>query len=282
MKGAGAPDITIKYNGGDADQHEIDVRLLGQSLIGFERIISDGVIYLSEGRLPKKGERAPLVIRANEPQAGSVELCMVFGATWGVLPLALPLIKFQDAKIIFEWVAFVLKFISGKGDAEGHMDAYLKLQELHAAERGATEERWLAHSQHSTDQLHQLIDKLTTSVTKIGLLSGSAEHLSVDVPMADAIRAKTVPEFSDIEKMTLLVDGFSHHSKTLKVERPDEPGKFMNAVIKDPAFDEVPNIYTQSAEAKSRISAAVKLARKNGKLEQIYILDAAEHTGPAS
>lgn len=56
--------ILIRYDGRDADIHTVDMRLLGRSLQGFDRIISDGIILLSEKGLPKHGERAILRVKA--------------------------------------------------------------------------------------------------------------------------------------------------------------------------------------------------------------------------
>ena len=45
--------IRIKYDGLDADRHEVDMRLFGRSLIGIDKIISDQIIFLTENRLPR-------------------------------------------------------------------------------------------------------------------------------------------------------------------------------------------------------------------------------------
>jgi hypothetical protein len=54
------PDIRIRYDGGDANNGSIDMRQLGRSLQGADKIISDGLIVLIQGRSPKRGERAPV------------------------------------------------------------------------------------------------------------------------------------------------------------------------------------------------------------------------------
>ena len=51
--------LIIKYDGGDA-KHTVEMRALGLSLIGFERIVSDGLIFMGHNRLPKRRERHQL------------------------------------------------------------------------------------------------------------------------------------------------------------------------------------------------------------------------------
>ena len=70
-------DFRIVYEGGDADGHAMDMRALALSMLGAERIISDGLIILTERRLPRRGERAPVIYPdvPFEPSAGCVWLC---------------------------------------------------------------------------------------------------------------------------------------------------------------------------------------------------------------
>jgi hypothetical protein len=79
--------LLIEYDGGDADSHTVDMRLLGESFQGIDRIISDMIIVTSARRLPKRGERAPLVVKAYEPKPGSVTIPTVIQESAGLLQL---------------------------------------------------------------------------------------------------------------------------------------------------------------------------------------------------
>jgi len=70
--------ICIKYEGGDADHHAVEMRTLASSLLGFERIISDGLILFGNGRTPKRGERHELTVKVREPEAGSSITLLIF------------------------------------------------------------------------------------------------------------------------------------------------------------------------------------------------------------
>jgi hypothetical protein len=51
------PDIRIKYEGGDANNGSIDMRQLGRSLQGADKIISDGLIVFIHNRPPSPARR---------------------------------------------------------------------------------------------------------------------------------------------------------------------------------------------------------------------------------
>lgn len=58
------PSIRITYDGGDADRNRIDMRLLGMSLEGADRITSDGILVFLHSRLPKGVSRVPACLQA--------------------------------------------------------------------------------------------------------------------------------------------------------------------------------------------------------------------------
>lgn len=106
--------IQLVYDGGDAAHHAIDLRLLGQSLVGIDRIVSDGLIILSTGRLPKKGERATVITKIQEPVAGSYTIAGYWQEISTALAVGVPIITNIGTDIISEYVKSVLFYFSGK------------------------------------------------------------------------------------------------------------------------------------------------------------------------
>lgn len=105
-------------------------------------------------------------------------------------------------------------------------------------------------------------------------LNGSAAPaFIIDLPTADAIRAKGELEVTSLQEIDLRLDGFVHHTKKLNVENPENPGTFISADIRDPAFDVVPNAYTEAANVKGVLRVQAKLGYRAGVLEKIYIMD---------
>lgn len=90
--------------------------------------------------------------------------------------------------------------------------------------------------------------------------------------MADAIRAKEPLEVGDMEKMTLKLDGITLHNRSVKIEMPNQPGRFVTAEVRDPAFDDPHGPY--SAVLGETIVAEVKpMRRPNGDVVKLYVMN---------
>lgn len=283
-----AGQIRIVYDGLDADQHQVDMRLFGRSLIGIDKIISDQIIYLTENRRPNQRERAPLIIRAQPPIEGSAEVFGALSPAIGMLPLAWEFITGGSGEFLWRTLSWVLDYHAGrKTAAEQNLDALLELQKMQEKARAQSEERWHQSEAEWRNGMFDLAKHLHGAarnvVAPIGpsverLLIGTREKVGeeFDVPEAAAIRYEGDAEVSELEKMVVSVDGFQHHNKTLKVERPDTPGSYMTADVRDPAFENTPNIYTQAAEQKAMLEITGKRLYRGGRLERIYIFDASK------
>ena len=269
--------IRIKFDGGDADQHTVDMRLLGQSLQGFDRIISDGIILLSEGRFPKKRERAFLRVKAYAPREGSHEISALIQEAPGYLTLGWQLLSASEGKIIWHWLSLVIKYYGGrKSDAKEHLAAMLEINKQHLDARAVSDDAWRGMVMTLVDRLGsaavQAAAPVGPSVRDAGVKVGASEETVIDEAMADAIRAKGEIDVSDLQVMTLVTDGFSHHGRTLRVEHPLEPGRYFTASVKDPLFDLIPNQYTEAASKGASIIVQAKAAYRAGQLERLYIM----------
>ena len=93
---------------------------------------------------------------------------------------------------------------------------------------------------------------------------------------AEPARSSEAAGTGQMETMHLTVDGIIHHARQLKVHHPDRPGKFATAVVRDPAFDSLPNIYTEAASKLGRIRATVEISRRTRtkEIQAIYVLEA--------
>jgi hypothetical protein len=283
-----SPQIHIKFDGLDAANHVVDMRLLGKSLQGYDRIISDGIILFTQKRLPRRGERAPILIKAQAPKEGSQDIFAILQENASVLPFGWQILTDGTSNFIWHWVSFVLERIGGrKADSERHLEAMLEIIKTHSAERAQSEERWLAHDAAWRDQLFELVNRLIpaagqavapvgTSASHTGFKAGSSPMTMVDQAMADAIRSKGELDISEMQTITLKTEGFRDHDKKLFIVNPEADG-FLSAIVNDPLFIEETNPYIEAAARKGEIQVKAKLARRAGQLERIYILDFERH-----
>lgn len=277
-------DLKISYSGGDADKHAVEMRALALSLLGMEKIISDGLIFMGEDRMPKRKERHQLAVKAKEPEAGSAVIPVDLDSLATLLPLGWWVLQTGAGEVVGHFMTYVFALLgSRKSEADEAMEQLARIREIEARERVETQRQWLEHEAGWRDQLFTLANRLAAAaikaVTPVGpsvdqlKLNGAAPPFTVDLPTADAIRAKGELEVTELREIDLRLDGFVHHSKKLNVENPESPGTFISADIRDPAFETVPNVYTEAANTKSTLRVLAKLGYRAGVLEKIYVMD---------
>lgn len=269
--------IEIRYDGIDATDHVIDMRLFGESLIGLERALSTGLNSLAHGQIVNSRSRPSLEIKATPPRPGSVEFDAVVEMAKGALPILGPLLVKEGAAIARLLIAAILKKNAGqKKQSEADVDRIVEIAKINAADR-ANERQFV----------QDLVDRLAPSaksiVSPVGRsceaisVSDGAETTEVDAPMAEAIRSKMPLEVSDMETVTIRFDELDRGKRKARVEIVSEPGRFVGAEIRDPSYDDFPNAYSSAFNEGRAIQVSAKLSRRreDGELVKLHIMDTA-------
>jgi hypothetical protein len=277
--------IKIDYDGLDADGHMLDLRLFGEAAIGLDKLANTGLIAISDFRLPKRGERFPLRVLAQEPREGTFEYFAILAPlAASTLPLVHELFYTVAGEVLWRWLSWVASMMGGRPkEAEPHFKALMDLtKEIHKG-RIESEDK---QRQFFLDVLDKVQPAARGFVAPVGPSANSvtigAQNedgplllTHIDVPMADAIRSKEKLEVGDMEKMRVRVDGLIHHNRQLKVELPDQPGRYFTANVRDPAFSDESNIYMDAVASQGYLDVSAKPSRKqDGTLQALYILDA--------
>lgn len=264
------PHLIVRFQGAGADQHRVDLRQLGHSLIGIDRIVTHGLFALEAGRLPKKREPLPFLLHTAAPQRGCVEVQIWLVAGGVFLPFVHDIFVTMASDILWRWIRGVLLRMAGReSDADANFEKVIELLDRVDARR---------HLEML--QLQKLAMAATQAVTPIGQSCNSiafpqgGEDAEIDLPLAEAIRSKGKVKVGDMERMRVKVDGFTHHNKQLKVVHPNEPGRFVTAYVQDPAFADAPNVYTEAATNESWLDVTAKPTIKDGRIHALYIMDA--------
>lgn len=266
--------IEIRYDGIDAGDNVIDMRLFGESLIGLERALSTGLNAIAHGAIPRSRAKPTLEIKASPVRPGSVELDAIVEIAKGALPLITPFLIQHGPKIARLLISAIVKRGAGqKKQSEADVDQLVELAKINAADRAG--ERQLIF-----DLVDRLAPAASAIVAPVGRscealqISDGTHTTEVDVPMAQAVRSKAELEVSDMMTMRIRIDGVVVHTRTLKVEDPDEPGRFVSAEVRDPAFTDGENIYTRSVTKFLNVQA--KATYRDGRLFKLHIMDAKE------
>ncbi len=253
------------------------MRDLGHSLVGIERIITAGMFALENGTFPKSNEKLPFVVHTHAPRRGSIEF-----ATWlvstGLVPVFYELYLSKTGDILWNWMSAVMFGLGGrKRDARRHLDKVLDILGV------VNEQRHI-----EIVELYKLAHASRNAVRPIGHScerivfggSGPDQRTEIDIPIADAIRSTVNCEVGDMERIRITVNGFAHHDRQLKIVDPDDPSRFIVAVVRDPAFDITPNIYTNAASYRGELDVHAKRMIRGGRNHKLYIMDAKPVEGP--
>ena len=77
-----------------------------------------------------------------------------------------------------------------------------------------------------------------------------------------------------MENIVVDVDGFIYSQRQLKVRHPDVPEKLVTALVHDPQFNSIPNVYTEAALRRGSLLITCKTTWKDGKIYQLHVSDA--------
>jgi hypothetical protein len=278
------PNIRIIYDGGDANANTIDAKLFGQSLQGIDKLISDALIIITQERLPKKGERAPLILKAREPKPGSFVTDGYLQETVGLLALGYPIITTIGTDILSHYITAAVDFFRGRDrTAEMAIEAIAKLHQDTVVANDRTDERRHIEQMGMQELLRlsiasngasaiNYVSPVGRSVSNASFIGGTNQPITVDENGADEIRQFDRVEWLAVGSLRLKTDGFKFHTNGLSVENPEGDGYFM-ADVNDPAFEEESNAYTVAAQKRSEIEVLARKGYKNNKLAKIQIVD---------
>lgn len=275
--------FVIKYDGGDADSHSIDMKLFGESLQGIEKLISDLLIVGSYKRLPKKRERAPLVVKAGEPTQGTVTVPVGLSEAAIYLQLGWQIFGENTSEIIGNWLKGVVAFNLGKSsEAEQAMQhvADIAARTTSVLEK-AQDQRHIETMEmlalirqilpKTSNPLTQAVAPVGRSVERLWLRFRNVPQIEVSASDAESIRARAELEWQPIAPWALRTDGFVFHNRKLDIEHPDRAGYF-RADVEDPAAELEGNAYAQAAQRKALIGVQARAAYRAGELERLVIL----------
>lgn len=286
----------IKFDGGDADNHSVDMRLLGESLQGIERIASDLLVAVLNNRVPKKGERTPFVVKAYEPEAGTLTIPVAIQESAALLQLGWQIFGPNASDILANWFKAVLLYHSGKKtEAEQAMEHVSEMAQMHNDALKQIDANRHEELMGMQSILQSLIEKLgpaaTQAVAPVGpsvrrlwffsSRKSEAPQLEITAEDADHIREKSSLEWSNLQQITLQTDGYVFHNRRLSVAHPQKSG-FFSAEVEDPVAEVENNPYAVAGARKALINVDAKLGFRSGTLERIVILNFLSEVGRAA
>lgn len=273
------PHLTISFKGAQASENQLNMRQLGKSLIGMDRIISIGLDIMERGEIRKNIKRSPFEIRVAEPRSGSFEIYAWLEASSLFLPLFHEVFLTGASEILWRWTSTVL--LKNSGRHKESTEHYAQLIDVVGSVVETVNEIDLRRHEEILT-LQKLKQPCRDVVSPVGdscdriILSVGDKNTEIDLPMAHVIRSREQLFVSEIKRIVVKVDGFNHQNRQLKVTHPDFPNRFFTAYVRDPDFGNRPNIYTDAAVNQKTLLVTVEEIRRveDNELKQMHIFEA--------
>ena len=298
-----SPHLIIRFRGADADDHRLDMRRLGEALIGVDRLVTHGLVALETGKFLRGREPRPLAMWASGPTPGCLEVSAWLTAVAGVAQPVYQAYVSAAPDLVLSWVKSVLTGRAGEtgmamqtaaqavqalSDAnerlseQAHRVEEHRHQEAMAAEEHRHQEAMAAEEHRHQEKMlmlsatPQIAGAAVQIVAAVGrscddiIISNDNDELVVDVEMATAIRARS--STGDVEKIRVRVRGVSLERGRVHLQLPSlhvVPGHVL-----DPLFADVPNAYTVALGRQSPLDVIVRPVMRDGQLRSYYVLGA--------
>lgn len=269
----------VRYEGGDAERHLIEMSSLAESLDGFSRIYAVVGHFVSTGQYAKQIQALSVRTYAQAPEAKCFSL--------------LGMVDFVGSTQIFS--GFAGAIFSGVvavvlGRSRNSKEEMKNLRDMF--------EQHLAYSKDQTDRMMDTVDRLADAlrpsvkkaVSPVGKTcrsidlydNGSKSH-TIDQAMKDAVNSENDVEIVPIREYWVVLSAFDRYSQTCKVHfvdgdsesdiEDDGTPRRIPAEINDPSTMLEDNPYIRALGSAKPVKVMAKAMLKDGMISKLYISD---------
>lgn len=270
--------IRIRYDGLDADRHQIELTCLGESLIGASKLLGVAGHFAITGKYVKKAPALSVRVMAQPPKAECYEIIGLLVSLNGALPFS----PEATTKLVQQIVTYILAKFGGRRDiAERAMDlAETAIQEMGATSRAHAEVTKAAIDLLAEGQRHaarQLVAPVGVTCQTLQLGAPDRGAIEVDKPMRDAICAQEPVETMDELTYQVFISELDMQTHSCKVSllQDNDPSVRYSGEITDPVVTAANNPYSLAMAKKQWISVRGKAQLKNGVFDKLYISNTA-------
>lgn len=267
--------VTIRFDGLDAEAHELDLFALGESLKGIARIAAVAGNFALTQKYSRYFTAHDVKVVAREPKANcfSMQVVWNFVQQQQILSGAFGVI----AAALITWV------LSSAAQKREEMKQIKDSLDKAIRELGNRDEATIARLLDIVEKM--AVDLRSSARQAVAPLGSSAKTLTVstgdhtisrtyDEADAAAINKGKDDELTDLRAATVLITELDLERGTCKVHLDgEEAGKRFPAVITDPLLQIPNNSYALAFAAGEKIDVKAKFLLKQGDISRLYISD---------
>ena len=274
------PLFSIRYEGGDATRHEIELNQLGESLQGFARILGVTANLIQTGKLNRHFDALNVKVMARPVQEHNCHEVLVFIQNFFVT-------KEFFAGLASGLLPSIVTFVLGRRDNEEmkHLSAALQKQMEITSQ---TNDRM-------TDALLGLIDKLADSMRpsvkkalapvgrsceSVDLYANGNRFHHIDAALKNDISVEA-PVFSDHSRQYAgVISELDTRTGSCKITLEGETDRIPGQIL-DPVYSLPGNAYAEALAAGARITVLAKAELDaDGAITKLFVLDTALEPSP--
>lgn len=276
-------DFEVRYEGGDAELHCIDMMALGESLQGFAKIYSVISHYAMTGQYAKRAQALTTKTYARETAA------KCFSIT-GIISAASQANMFHG--FIGTFITAIMTYVMGKRSAGGKDEAMKHLKEILEQQNGH-DEKMLSRMMDSIDRLS---DNLSPSIRKavapigescryIDIYADGTKQQSLNAEDKAVLMSEEEYEITDEKEYIISITEMDSINLKCKIHllgdedseissftsMPDTLPPRINAEITDPSARIANNQYARAFSERKYIKVKAKAFMKKGEIHRFFI-----------
>jgi hypothetical protein len=265
--------LQIRYDGKDAERHEIELGALGESLKGVARLIGVAGNFAVTGKVAYQSQTMDVRVMVKETKANcfSVVTVLQFIQQHGILSGAVPTLMMAVITVA------IYRASNRKQEEMKHLSENLtRAIELAAQGNSETVARMTSLVETLVDALKPAIRQAVEPVGRTCSTMRIGESAIIDEAMAAAIRSDEPDSYESERDFTVLITELDLENRTAKVRIDDiDSSRRVRAIISDPVIKMKGNPYVQSFVAASPIKMRAKPGMRDGKIVVLHVSDSA-------
>jgi hypothetical protein len=266
--------VPIRYDGLDAERHQIELQWLGESCQGIARILAVTGHFVATGQYAKQMQSLDVKVYVDEPKANCFTIHAVIDfakdqqlfAGFGVAALG----------GIITWLFH--KASGTRAEMKAIKDSLDKAIGLLAGQNSELVPRLLATLERMADSLRPSLRAAVAPVGRTCRTMRVGDSGVIDEPMAEAIRSLDADEVTAERSWDVRITEFDFetaHAKVRFVDDEDEgqEDRRVRAVITDPSAHVLGNPYIRAFAKQTPLRVRGKAVMKEGEIQTLYISD---------
>lgn len=264
--------IQIRYDGLDAERHEIEMSALSESLRGLSRIIGACGTLAATDRFVRHADAFAVRVIVSPPEAKCFEF-------WALVKLVgeQPYLSATAATLTAGFIAYVVKSAIGSREEMEHLRKALEFAIKEQGDRQqAVVDRLLGTVDKLADSLRSSVKSALAPIgetaTSLTISDKSQKFLvSAGQREKDNLLGEDEVTVDDERSYKIKISQLDIESGRCKIRLEHEPLKRYTGKITDPALMTLNNEYVLSMAAKESIAVRAKAAIKDGDIDMLFI-----------